>query len=113
MLRTMIIAVIMAAGLLGVCWMLVEYWLRSSGQIRNEAVSVLSVWGRMAYAFEHFCRVIRNPKNITTVQIEEEAGKVPLDEKLNPTEVQEIKSEKVKERGCMYRSKKYRLKEKM
>lgn len=113
MLRTILMIVIMAVGLLCVCWILVEYWLRSNGLIQKEEVSVLSIWGKMAYAFEHFCRVIQNQKNLKNIPIEEEMGKVSLEGKSGQAEVQESKSEKTKERGSMYRTKRSRLKEKM
>ncbi len=113
MLRTILMIVIMAAGLLCVCWMLVEYWLRSNGLIQKEEVSVLSVWGKMAYAFEHFCRVIQNQKKLRNVPIEEEMGKVPLEGTAGSSEVRESRSEKAKERGSLYQPKRFRLKEKM
>lgn len=113
MLRTILMIVIMAAGLLCVCWMLVEYWLRSNGLVQKEEVSVLSVWGKMAYAFEHFCRVIQNQRKLRNIPIEEEMEKIPLDGKTGPAEVQESRSEKLKERGSMYQPKRSRLKEKM
>lgn len=113
MLRTIMMAVIMAAGLLGVCWMLVEYWLRSSGQILNEEVSVLSVWGKMAFAFEHFCRVIRKGKDLKELEIGEELGRVPMEEEKNISVLQESKNEKVKDGASKYRAKRYRIKENM
>lgn len=114
MLERIAIGLMLMAGFLFICWMLTRYWLYTIRQAEVNELTGLSVWNRLVFGFENFCKAVNGKKSIRQEKVGESCSAVSLDKEIKSQrtiEIQEITAGK--EREAMHRERKYKMKENM